>query len=151
MIFCYKMSMKKLASILYLASFVLGSFCPMSMAAAMESVRPTEHTQMEVAVMSPNIPMTLAAPMSVAPVMSHLDSSPIAMAPGGCPGGNCIMMDHSQRQEVVTSVATIIVQGVASLPATIPSIADSLLQPTSPPYTGGTYLANIISTIVLRV
>ncbi|MBI1813277.1 hypothetical protein HY285_04125 [Candidatus Peregrinibacteria bacterium] len=146
--------MKKLVPILYTASILLGSFCPMSMASAMQPFQPMERiSQAQEAVMSPYIPMTFVAPMSVAPVMvRHVESSPIAMAPGGCPGGSCVMTDHWLKQEIAMSAAAGDVYGGAAFPAMMRSVADSLSSKTwTPPLTSGSHFANTITTIVLIV
>ncbi|MBI3618403.1 hypothetical protein HY213_00005 [Candidatus Peregrinibacteria bacterium] len=145
------MRMKKLVSILYTASILLGSFCPMPMASAMPLPKAMERVSQVQAVMSPNI--LYSAPMTPAPVMaSYFESSPIAMAPGGCPGGNCVVMDHSLKQEIAMSAAAGDVRGGTTLPVIVPSIADSLSSPSLPfPHLGGSYLVNTIATIVVRV
>lgn len=143
--------MKKLVPVLYAASILLGSFCPMAIASAMQPSQPMEHgSQSEEVLMSPYMPMTLVAPMSVAPVVLH-PSSLMAQAPGGCLGGSCFMVDHAREQATAISTANGDVQGGTALPAIIPSVVDVLSMPTPPPAIGGSHLANIITTIVLRV
>jgi len=147
------MHMKKLASFLYTASVIFGSFCPMSMASAMHTPKAMEHvSQMQEAVMSPDIPMTFVAPMSVAPVMVSFESPPIAMAAGDCSGGNCIMMDRSQKKEIIISSVSGGEQRGTALPAIVPSLAHALASPPPPfLHLGGSSLANTIATVVLRV
>lgn len=152
MILCYQMSMKKLASVLYLASFALGSFCPISMAAAMKPAHMAEHESIVQEVpMSPYMPMTLIAPMSVAAVTHHVSTS-MGQMPGNCPGGSCFMAHHSQEKEAVVTAGSTHAQEIATLPAVFPPPADSFFA-LSPPllYRGGSHLSNTIATIVLRV
>lgn len=152
MLHCHQISMEKLVSILFAASILLSGFCPLTLAAAMQPSQPMEHvSQSEEVLMSPYMPMTLIAPMSVASVVIQYESSLMTQTLGGCSGVNCIRMDRVQKQEIAISVTNGDRQG-AALPASAPSIADVLSMPTSPPvHTGDSHLANTIATIVLRV
>lgn len=135
--------MKKLVSLIFTSSLLFGGFCPIPMASAMQ---PSEEV-----LMSPYISMTLAAPMSVAAISYHV-FLPIELASGGCSGENCNMMDYSKKQVSVASAASGYIQGGTALLAAIPSFTDLLSLSSPPPLlTDGSYLANTLATIVLRV
>lgn len=135
----------------YITTALLGSFCPMQMAASMSLPEPMQHVEMVGVAMTPMVPMTFAAPMSMAPATYASHTMPV-LPTGNCTTGHCIMVDHAQKQETIVFVASGDVQGGAALPASLSSVANSLAAPPLPPmHAGGSQLASAIATIVLRV
>lgn len=142
--------MKVLLSSGYITTMLLGSFCPMQMAAAMPMPEPMQHAQMTEIAMTPMVLMTPVAPMSVAPPRYATHSMPVFPS-GNCTTGHCIMMDHAGQQNVAVTIAAVQILGGAALPAApAPFLSlDSL--PAPPPEVGGVSLAQTITTVVLRV
>ena len=141
----------KFFGLLYAASVLLGSFCPMTMTSAMQMTQTIDHDSYSQEVfMSPNLPMTFAAPMSVAAIVFNYTPPPIAQALSSCPDGNCIMTHHANKQDIAVPAVTHL-QKLAAFPATVYSLADTLSLP-SPPSTParGFHIADIIATVVLR-
>lgn len=141
------MNIKVLLSHGYILTVLVGSVCPIQVAAAITLPEPTnEHVEMMEVAMTPVIPMTLATPILM---ISASHTMPLPPS-GNCQTGLCIGGHSNPQSFSLLSVSVRLVKSAAPAVPLSPVLIYSVALP-APPDGGNVRVAQVISTVVLRV